>query len=55
MCLLLKASFMQKYEWNQDVNLDSDYGPELTSSGKIYFSYFPYISHLFEVLEPDLM
>jgi hypothetical protein len=25
------------------------------SSGKKYFAYFPYISHLFEVLEPNLM
>jgi hypothetical protein len=25
------------------------------SSGKNLFAYFPYISHLFEVLEPNLM
>jgi hypothetical protein len=25
------------------------------SSGKNWFAYFPYISHLFEVLEPNLM
>jgi hypothetical protein len=25
------------------------------SSGKSYFVYFPYISHLFDVLEPNLM
>jgi hypothetical protein len=28
---------------------------ETRSSGKNQFAYFPYISHLFEVLEPNFM
>jgi hypothetical protein len=51
----LSKNEVSNYTIEPGGNESTDYGIITRTSWKNYFAYFPYISHLFEVLEPNLL